>query len=995
MPFFSNHVEPQLRWLFDLRYVLSKVSPLGRSARYVVAAGLMLLALALRLGLAPVSAGLQYVTFFPAVALAAIVGGHRAGLFATAIGLVLATCIFTTPYYTLSLDVLRTSLWSNLVFLSDGILISYAIEAMQRYRVYYERALMASIEAQSKVEQNANQLKRILDNLFCYVALLDMDGTVLEMNQAPLGASGLAREQVIGKAFCDGPWWTHDSNVQQQVITAMEAARHGIASRFDIPVKMGTDLLHIDFQISPVLDSQGRVVGLLPTAVEITDRKRAEARMQTVSERLLLATKAGGVGIWDWDLASNNMDWDERMFELYGLKRSSYASASEAWLSSLLPEDKAAAQAQVEKALRGEMDYDTEFRIRWPDGSIHCIRSIAMVKRDASGKPVRMVGTNWDITREKEQQHQLNIAAATFNSHEAIMIVDPSERILRVNQSFEQITGYAATEVMGQTPRILSSGRHSKAFFADMWRAIASEGFWQGEIWDRRKSGEVYPKWINITAVKDGEGQLTEYVAIFNDISERKASESTIHHLAYYDALTGLPNRRLLHDRLHQAVMQSERKQAAVALLVINLDNFKALNDTKGHERGDQLLQQAGTRLLSCVRSGDTVARTGGDEFAVLLTDISRRSELAVPQTRQLAEYMLDTLNQLYQLSGCQHRCTASIGITFINQTNCLDDDLMREADIALHQAKAVGKNTIQFFDPKMQESVNFRVQLEHELQTAVTDRQFQLYYQIQLDNDYQPMGAEALIRWFHPVRGLVSPALFIPIAEASGQIVNIGRWVLETACQQLQAWEKSAATEHLILAINVSAYQFAQHDFVESVEQVLNAHHINPSRLKLELTESVIVSDIAEVVRKMHALKALGLRLSLDDFGTGYSSLSYLKRLPIDQLKIDQSFVRDIVSDPGDAVMVKTIIELARNFSLNVIAEGVETQAQFEFLKAHGCLAYQGYLFGKPLPISAFADALEDAVALRHITGLPGSVLQPYHPPATTLMRTHSISHA
>jgi EAL domain-containing protein (putative c-di-GMP-specific phosphodiesterase class I) len=283
----------------------------------------------------------------------------------------------------------------------------------------------------------------------------------------------------------------------------------------------------------------------------------------------------------------------------------------------------------------------------------------------------------------------------------------------------------------------------------------------------------------------------------------------------------------------------------------------------------------------------------------------------------------------------------------------------MRQADIALHKAKSLGKNTIQFFDPKMQEEVNLRAQIEHELQGAVAGKQLLLYYQVQLDNDGLPFGAEALLRWMHPERGLVSPALFIPIAESSGLIVEIGNWVLETACRQLQDWESEPNAQHLILAINVSAHQFGLHDFVDTVEHMLKRYRIDPSRLKLELTESVIVSEIGEVVKKMHALKALGVRISLDDFGTGYSSLTYLKRLPIDQLKIDQGFVRDIVSDPGDAVMVKTIIEMAKNFGLNVIAEGVETQAQYAFLQEHGCMAYQGYLFGKPVPIASFMEAL------------------------------------
>jgi diguanylate cyclase (GGDEF)-like protein/PAS domain S-box-containing protein len=924
-----------------------------------VSAALVLLALCLRLSLAPVSAGLQYVAFFPAVTIAAIVGGYRCGLFATLLGMVLATSIFTAPYYTLSIAVLRASGWSNFVFLADGVIVSMVIEAMHRYRVHYETALSLSKETQAATERDALHLKRILDNLFCYVALLDIEGRVLEMNQAPLTRSGLRREDVVGMPFCDGPWWRHDEAARAQLLQAIDDCRQGVAKRYDVAVHMGTEWVFIDFQIAPLFNSLGEVVALLTNAVEINDRKRAEDRMKVVSERLALATQAGGVGIWDWDVPTNNVEWDDQMYALYGVARGHFETATEAWLSGLLPEGKAEAQEDIQRALRGETDYDTELRVRWPDGSLHFIRSIAVVTRDDKGLPLRVVGTNWDITKEKEQQRELNIAAATFNSHEGIMIVDPAERIVRVNKAFEEITGYLADEVMGQTPRLLSSGKHDKAFFTEMWKCISDQGFWRGEIWDRRKTGEIYPKWINITAVKDGNGRVSEYVAIFTDITVRKQSEDKIHNLAFYDALTGLPNRRLLQDRLHQVVVHNERKYESGALLVINLDNFKALNDSKGHERGDQLLQQVGARILACTRAGDTVARIGGDEFVVLMTDLHQPSEAALAQTKQFAQRLLDTLGQGYHLSGYEHRCTACVGITLIDEFRTTEDDLIRQADIALHQAKSVGKNTIQFFDPEMQKSVNLRVQIEHELQVALEQDQFRLYYQVQLDNDNHPMGAEALIRWMHPVRGLVSPALFIPVAESSGLILKIGRWILETACQQLQAWEEDPDAQHLILAINVSASEFDQPDFVDTVERMLKAYRINPCRLKLELTESVIVSDMEELVKKMVALKALGVRISLDDFGTGYSSLSYLKRLPIDQLKIDQSFVRDIVSDPGDAVMVKTIIEMAKNFGLNAIAEGVETEAQFQFLKKHGCVAYQGYLFGRPVPIAAFMEAL------------------------------------
>ena len=926
---------------------------------YLIAIALMALALWLRLLIAPVDAGLQYLTFFPAVTLAAILGGYRAGLCATLIGLGLATFIFTPPYYALSLDALRHSLWSNLVFLADGLIISLAIQAMHRNRQRFVLSLELLEQTNLDLQSGKSNVQRIIDNLFSYVALLDQHGVVVEMNKAPLERSGLRREDVIGQHFKDGPWWAYNEAVQRQLVEAINDAAAGRTQRYDVEVKMGDDLIVIDFQISPVYDESHTLVGLLSNAVEITHRKEKERELSEVTERLLLATRAGGVGVWDWDLTSNVLNWDEQMYALYGISARQFTGAYAAWRAGVHPEDLTRGDQEIQLALRGEKEFDTEFRICWPDGTIHTIRALANVKRDEAGRPLRMIGTNWDITEQKLIENELRIAAATFESHDAIMIVDANERILRVNQAFESITGYGADEAIGQTPRMLSSKRHDQAFFAEMWSQILGTGFWEGEIWDRRKNGDIYPKRLTITAIKNTSGEIAEYVGIFSDISERKQSESEIQSLAFFDPLTKLPNRRLLMDRLRQAINASDRNPYGNALLFIDLDNFKTLNDTKGHETGDQLLRQSAGRILTCVRESDTVARLGGDEFVVILTQLDSDRVRAANQTKEVGRKILEQLNLPYKLVDEEYLCSASIGITLFDGRECIEDELMKQADIAMYQAKSAGRNALRFFDPEMQKSISNRVELERELRKAITLEQLQLYYQIQYTNERQPLGAEALIRWIHPERGMVSPMQFIPIAEASTLIKDIGNWVLETACRQLSRWAENELTEPLILAINVSARQFAMPDFVGTVEKAIQTCRINPSRLKLELTESVIVNDISEVVAKMHALKALGVRLSLDDFGTGYSSLSYLKRLPIDQLKIDQSFVRDVLSDQNDAVMVKTIIDMAKNFGLNVIAEGVETQGQLEFLEQNGCLAYQGYLFSKPVPLDAFEALL------------------------------------
>lgn len=602
-----------------------------------------------------------------------------------------------------------------------------------------------------------------------------------------------------------------------------------------------------------------------------------------------------------------------------------------------------------------------QFELKWPVKNGKDIYSHIRLtaEYDASGNIISVLGVGRDITERKEAEQVNRVAAIAFETHEGIMITDAQANILRVNQAFQDITGYNSEEVVGKNPRILKSDRQSETFYKDMWRQLIIQGSWSGEIWDKRKNGKIYPKQLNINAVKDKSGKTTEYVAIFNDISERKAAEDEIHSLAFYDTLTKLPNRRLLMDRLHQALSASARSLQYGALLFLDLDRFKTINDTLGHDHGDLLLIEVAKRILLCLREMDTVARLGGDEFVILIEEISASAESASQKTAMIAEKIRAALAAPYQLKNHECHSSPSIGICLYCGTDELEDALLRHADMAMYQAKDTGRNAVRFFDPSMQQAVESHAALEADFRHAVPDKQLSLHYQIQMDNDNRPLGAEALLRWFHPMRGMVSPAHFIPIAEESSLILDAGNWVLQSACHQLALWGKHEQTRHLELAINVSAQQFRKSDFVNDVALAVGIHQVNPARLKLELTEGVVLIDVADVVTKMYALKALGIKLSLDDFGTGYSSLSYLKQLPLDQIKIDQSFVRDITTDLNDAVMVETIIGLAKNFRLNVIAEGVETEEQLHFLKEHGCMAYQGYLFSKPVPIEVFEALL------------------------------------
>jgi diguanylate cyclase (GGDEF)-like protein/PAS domain S-box-containing protein len=566
------------------------------------------------------------------------------------------------------------------------------------------------------------------------------------------------------------------------------------------------------------------------------------------------------------------------------------------------------------------------------------------------------------------QQHsdaKLRIAATAFESQEGMLVTDAGHAILQVNRAFSDITGYTSEEVIGQTLRLLKPGQHNAGFFAEMLASIELIGSWQGEIWDRRKNGEIYPSWVTITAVKSQRGVVTHYVGTHADITARKAAEEEIMQLAFYDQLTGLPNRRLLLDRLQQALGSSARSMHYGALLFIDLDHFKTLNDTLGHDSGDLLLQQAALRLGACVCEGDTVARLGADEFVVLLEGLGEHAGDAATRTETLGEEILAALNQPYQLAGHDYRNTCSIGATLLHGHQTPVEELLKQADLAMYQSKLMGRNTLRFFDPQMQAIVIDRAALEVDLREAVRQEQFILHYQPQVVGDGRLTGSEALVRWQHPQRGLVSPADFIPLAEETGLILPLGQWVLQTACVQLAAWAAQPNTAHLTLAVNVSARQVHQGDFVDQVLAILASTGANPKKLKLELTESLLVSQVENTIAKMAALKARGVGFSLDDFGTGYSSLSYLKRLPLDQLKIDQGFVRDILIDPNDAAIAKMVVALAESLGLTVIAEGVEIEAQRDFLARLGCHAYQGYLFSRPLPLVEFEAFVRRAASL------------------------------
>ncbi|MFQ6573088.1 bifunctional diguanylate cyclase/phosphodiesterase [Pseudomonas sp. UM16] len=566
-----------------------------------------------------------------------------------------------------------------------------------------------------------------------------------------------------------------------------------------------------------------------------------------------------------------------------------------------------------------------------------------------------ILGVGRDISQQRRAEKDLRMAATVFeHSTSAILITDPAGYIVQANEAFSRVSGHAVADVLDQLPSMLTVDEHQEAHLRYVLKQLSQRGTWEGEVWLKRRNGEHYPAWVGITAVLDDEGDLASYVCFFTDISERKASEQRIHRLAYYDALTHLPNRTLFQDRLHTALQQAERQKAWVVLMFLDLDRFKPINDSLGHAAGDRMLKDMAERLLDCVDDDDTVARMGGDEFTLLLQPRATR-QMALNRAIHVAEQILASLVRPFVLENREFFVTASIGIALSPQDGSELSQLMKNADTAMYHAKERGKNNFQFYQADMNASALERLELESDLRHALEQNEFILYYQPQFSGDGKRLtGAEALLRWRHPRRGLVPPGDFIPVIEELGLVVDVGDWVLKEACRQLKTWHQAKVRVPKV-SVNISARQFSDGQLGTRIATILKDTGLPPACLELELTESILMREVNEAMVILDSLKKLGLSIAVDDFGTGYSSLNYLKQFPIDVLKIDRTFVDGLPEGEQDAQIARAIIAMAHSLNLAVIAEGVETHEQLEFLREHGCDEVQGYLFGRPMPANQF----------------------------------------
>ena len=816
------------------------------------------------------------------------------------------------------------------------------------------RDITDRVQAIAKLQKSEQRFRNMANSSPIMIWLTDADGEPVFANQAWLDFTGLASAREMTHQNWLSTVHPEDRDTAFVEYYKNTTAREAIASEYRLRNAAG-EWRHLFDKGMPLYDENGAFNGYIGSAIDVTEYRKAQQLIRDKEHMLSESQRIARIGSWSVELASGCISWSDELYRIFGVAPESFDPHFKAVISRIHDDDRQMVKTWVDACIAGQQPQELDFRVLLTNGAIRHVRGSGGLQYNQQNKPQPLVGSIQDITERKQLEIDQRIAAIAFESQEAMAITDTSNTILRVNQAFCTSTGYSEEDVIGRKISIVKSGRHDAAFYAKMWKVILSTGTWRGEVWDRRKNGEIYPKWLTITAVKGADGVVSHYVSTHADITERKMSEDQIKKLAFYDPLTELPNRRLLQERIKHSISMERRDGRQMALLMLDLDRFKAVNDNLGHLAGDELLQQVAGRISARLREVDMVARLGGDEFIILLEDIVQPEDAAL-----VAKEIIADLSKPFKLSQCDDvHIGGSIGISLHPQHGDNADTLMDHADAALYQAKGAGRGCFAYFSKDQTIAARERIALESRLRHALEQQQLLVFFQPQIDiASGCSIGAEALVRWQDPVDGLVMPSRFIPIAEETGLIVEIGAWVLQETCRQGREW-LDAGLPAITLAVNVSPHQFQRGDICALVAKVLKQTGFPPGQLELEITETGLMDNQAIAVDILNDLRAQGVRFAIDDFGTGYSSLSYLKLFPLNVLKIDKSFIDDIPSSQGDMEIAATIIAMGHILGFKVLAEGVETAKQLAFLQEKGCNSYQGFINSQPIPVAEFDQLL------------------------------------
>jgi len=846
--------------------------------------------------------------------------------------------------------------FSNVVNqLTLGVLIIPAI-------VLFAIALVVFLRKLTSINQRLNDTHRSLDALFEAVpdAIITANqrGQLLRVNKQALDLFGYSQQEfselnieaLMPDRFRQAHTSYRDSYFKQPSPRAMENS-----NTLHIINKSG-DEIPVEISLSNTKEN-GEYIAVA-TIRDISVRKEQESIIQASQTRLAEAQRIAKLGSWSINFKTGETIWSNEVYTILKLDKSQTTPSLELYLSSSCDSEKDELRQVISSLKHSENRYNIIRKLCLSANEHRFVREEGEVQRDENGKITHALGTIRDITEAVHTREKLEQAAVVFeHTSDAVLITDKEHRIIAVNNAFCSITGYSENESLGKDAGFTKSGQHKHSFYRDMTLALDQEGSWQGEIWDRRKDGEIYPKWLSINSVYNDRGNLLYYVGVFSDISHIKSTEDKLRHLALHDSLTGLPNRLSFNEHLDRVIKHADRNRLNSAVLFLDLDRFKTINDSLGHPVGDALLIEVATRLKACLRNEDTIARLGGDEFTIIMEDI-----LIPEDAAKVAEKIIRSLSAPVEIDDHQFYATTSIGISLYPKDGTNVTELVKNADAAMYRAKESGRNCYEFYSSELATTAVARLELEGELRKAIDNKDFILHYQPQFNLKTEEItGAEALIRWTHPDRGLIYPDEFIPLAEETGLINQIGEIALRKACQQLKLWHSKGWMIPKI-SVNVAGQQIHNGQFLPLIKETLSITNIHPSSIEIELTETTLMHNTEETIKALSQLKSMGVTISIDDFGTGYSSLSYLKTLPIQRIKIDRSFVQDLPSDTNDIAITRAIIALSSALDLDVIAEGVETQEQLQFLMSEHCIQAQGYLFSEPLPAKQLFEKYEHA---------------------------------